>query len=82
MRDPDRGWEPPPRRTMQGGLPQAVSLWEPPPRQQASGPERPAGEAPAPRPPKPPWYRRAWFVSLLVVAVFGTVGAVLGSQSP
>jgi hypothetical protein len=78
MRDPDHGWDAPPRRTTHGGLPQPVSLWDPPPRQ-ASGSGPPAGRAPAPR---PRWYRRAWFVSLVVVVAFGAAGAVLGSQPP
>jgi hypothetical protein len=56
-----------------------VSLWEPPPRQEPP-PEPPPGTPPWL--PKPPWYRRAWFVGLAVVAVSGTAGAILGSQLP
>ena len=56
-----------------------VSLWEPPPRREPA-PEPPA--VPAPSPSTPPWYRRAWFVGLVVVAVSGTAGAVLGSNLP
>jgi hypothetical protein len=58
--------------------PEQVSLWEPPARQ------GPAQAPPRQRPwlPKPPWYRRAWFVGLVVVAVSGTAGAVLGSRLP
>jgi hypothetical protein len=52
-------------------------LWEPP-HQQAQG-WKPPPDQPA-QPPKPPWYRRAWFVSLVIIAVFGTAGAVFGSQ--
>lgn len=50
-------------------------MWEPPPRR-APAPQ------PAPTQRKPPWYRRAWFVGLVVVAVSGTAGAVLGSHLP
>jgi hypothetical protein len=53
-----------------------VSLWEPPPRQQ------PARQAPPARPPRLPWYRRSWFVALLVVAVSGAAGALAGSHLP
>ena len=62
-----------PRRSEQ------VSLWEPAPRQQ------PAWEPPPAQPsrrPRPPWYRRAWFVGLVVVAVSATAGALLGSHLP
>jgi hypothetical protein len=55
--------------------PEQVSMWEPPPRR-APAPQ------PAPARRKPPWYRRAWFVGLVVVAVSGTAGAVLGSHLP
>jgi hypothetical protein len=51
-----------------------VSMWEPPP-------PRPAHQ-PAVRPPRPPWYRRSWFVALVVVAVSATAGAVAGSHLP
>jgi hypothetical protein len=63
----------------QSGRPEQVSLWEPAPRQQ------PPWEPPPAQPPwrpKPPWYRRAWFVGLVVVAVSATAGAVLGSHLP
>jgi hypothetical protein len=53
-----------------------VSLWEPPPRQQ------PARQAPPARPPRLPWYRRSWFVALLVVAVSATAGGLAGSHLP
>jgi hypothetical protein len=55
-----------------------ISLWEPPPRQE------PAREPPPVRSSSPrlPWYRRAWFVSLVIVTVFATAGAVLGSRLP
>jgi hypothetical protein len=78
MRNPDYGWEPPPRPTAPSPPPRPVSLWDPPP---ARDPEPGTAAATAPW-RKPPWYRRAWFVSLVVVAVFGTAGAVVGSQVP
>jgi hypothetical protein len=53
-----------------------VSLWEPPPGR------RPAGQLPPVRPPRPPWYRRSWFVALVVVAVSATAGALAGSHLP
>ena len=56
-----------------------VSMWEPPPRR-APVPPPPAVPTPAPR--TPPWYGRAWFVGLVVVAVSGTAGAILGSHLP
>ena len=62
-----------------GQMTEQVSMWEPPPRREPS-PEQPA--VTQPRLPKPPWYRRAWFVGLAVVAVSGTAGAVLGSHLP
>jgi hypothetical protein len=55
-----------------------VSLWEPPPRREPA----PEPAVPPPSPSRPPWYRRAWFVGLVVVAVAGTAGAVLGSNLP
>ena len=66
MAEQAHGWE----------RPEQVSLWEPPPRRE------PAPEASPVPPPAPPWYRRAWFVGLAVVAVSGTAGAVLGSHLP
>jgi hypothetical protein len=58
-----------------------VSMWEPAPRREpAPQPPPPPPTTPAPR--TPPWYRRAWFVGLVVVAVSGTAGAVLGSRLP
>jgi ferric-dicitrate binding protein FerR (iron transport regulator) len=59
--------------------PEQVSLWEPAPRWE------PAPEPPpvaASLRPRPPWYRRTWFVGLVVVAVSATAGAVLGSHLP
>lgn len=79
MRNPDYGWEPPPRPTAPGPPPRPASLWDPPP---ARDPEPGAAAATAPWRRKPPWYRRAWFVGLVVVAVFGAAGAVVGSQVP
>jgi hypothetical protein len=79
MRNPDHGWEPPPRRQAPSPPPRPVSAWDPPPTHDpGSGPA--AGTDPWRR--KPPWYRRAWFVSLVVVALFGAAGAVAGSQVP
>jgi hypothetical protein len=79
MRNPDYGWEPPPRPQAPSPPPPPVSAWDPPP---ARDPGSGAAAGTAPRPRKPPWYRRAWFVSLVVVAVAGTAGAVVGSQLP
>jgi hypothetical protein len=58
--------------------PDQVSLWEPAPRREPA-PEPPPVQ-PAQR--KPPWYRRAWFVGLAVVAVSAAAGALVGSQLP
>jgi hypothetical protein len=57
--------------------PERVSLWEPPPRQEPAPP-------PPQRPwlPKPPWYRRAWFVGLVVTIVSAAAGALAGSHLP
>jgi hypothetical protein len=52
-----------------------VPLWEPP-----AG-EPPARQLPV-QPPRPPWYRRSWFVALVVVAVSATAGALAGSHLP
>jgi hypothetical protein len=59
--------------------PEQVSLWEPAPRGEPVPEPPPVTSA---WPPKPPWYRRTWFVGLVVVAVSGTAGAVLGSHLP
>jgi hypothetical protein len=59
--------------------PEQVSLWEPAPQQE------PTWEPAPVQPPwlaTPPWYRRAWFVGLAVVAVSGMAGAFLGSHLP
>jgi hypothetical protein len=77
MADASGGRGAPPRLPMLELPAQQASLWEPPPQQAASG--RPAPVR-SPRPPKPPWYRTAWFVSLVIVVVFGAAGWILGSQ--
>lgn len=51
-----------------------VSMWEPPPR-------RPDHQ-PAVQPPRLPWYRRSWFVALVVVAVSAAGGVLAGSHLP
>ena len=81
------GWEPPPHPAQT--LPsQQASLFDPP-AQQASLFDPPAQQASwgtlpspvqSPRPLKPPWYRQTWFVSLVIIVVFGTIGALLGSR--
>jgi hypothetical protein len=71
------GWEPPPHPTQE--LPsQHASLFDPPAQHASRG--TPPLPVQSPRPLKPPWYRRTWFISLLIIVVFGTIGALLGSR--
>jgi hypothetical protein len=71
------GWEPPPHPAQE--LPsQQASLFDPPAQQTSWGTLPPPAQSP--RPLKPPWYRQTWFVSLLIIVVFGTIGAFLGSR--
>jgi hypothetical protein len=71
------GWEPPPHPAQE--LPsQQASLFDPPAEQASWGTLPPPVQSP--RPLKPPWYRHTWFVSLLIIVVFGTIGALLESR--
>ena len=79
MAELGHGWGRPPLPPAHWQPPQRVSLWEPPPRRDPAADPPPAPQL---RPPRPPWYRRAWFIGLVIVVVFGTAGAVLGAQVP
>lgn len=77
MADRGHGWGPLPDHPERGLLPEQASLFEPLP-QQPSFRDPPPVQSPWTS--GPPWYRRAWFVGLVIIVVFGTIGAILGAR--
>jgi hypothetical protein len=77
MADRGHGWRPLPHHPEGGLLPEQASWFEPAPQQPSFGNPPPIQ---SPWTSKPRWYRRAWFVGLVVIVVFGALGAILGSR--
>jgi hypothetical protein len=76
MADRGHGWRPLPHHPRGRLLPEQASWFEPAPQHSFGNPP----PVQSPLTSKPPWYRRAWFVGLVVIVVFGTIGAIVGSR--